>query len=106
MSLLYPGDISATVRQLRRQLAEIGMPVTAVAEGASVYDEELKRHVIAFQTSRGIRPDGIVGPHTMIHLNTVVNLPDIPMLERAPKGWIDGNSVVDIVANRDSVSRF
>jgi general secretion pathway protein A len=82
MPLLHPGNVSATVRQLRRRLAEIGMPETAVAEGASVYDEELKQRVIAFQTSRGIRPDGIVGPHTMIHLNTVLNPPHVPMLER------------------------
>ena len=86
MPLLYPGNISATVRQLRQQLAEIGMPVTAVPEDANLYDEELQRHVITFQTSRGIMPDGIVGPHTMIHLNTVANPPDVPMLDRAPKG--------------------
>ena len=70
------------VRRLRRQLAEIGMPVSMVTDGASTYDEALKRHVIAFQTSRGIKPDGIVGPHTMIHLNTVTNTPNIPKLER------------------------
>lgn len=35
MSLLYPGDISWMVRRLRRQLAEISMPVSTVAEGAS-----------------------------------------------------------------------
>jgi general secretion pathway protein A len=83
MSLLYPGNISWMVRRLRQQLAEIGMPVPTPSDGASIYDEELKRHVLAFQTSRGIKPDGIVGPHTMIHLNTVTHAPDIPMLERA-----------------------
>ena len=82
MSLLYPGNISWVVRRLRLQLAEIGMPVSTVSDGGSIYDEELKRQVLAFQTSRGIKPDGIVGPHTMIHLNTVTNTPDIPMLER------------------------
>ena len=82
MSLLYPGNTSWVVRRLRRQLSEIGMPVSMVSDGASIYDDELKRHVLAFQTSRGIKPDGIVGPHTMIHLNTVTNMPDIPMLER------------------------
>ena len=85
MSLLYPGNISWTVRRLRRQLADIGIPVSTVTDGASIYDEELKRHVLAFQTSRGLKPDGIVGPHTMIHLNTVTNTPDIPMLEGGNK---------------------
>jgi general secretion pathway protein A len=80
MALLHPGNISATVQQLRRQLDKPGMPVTATAESAGVFDEELKKRVIVFQTSRGITPDGIVGPHTMIHLNTVVNPPDVPML--------------------------
>ena len=80
MSMLYPGNISWMVRRLRRQLAEIGMPVST-PNGASIYDEALERHVIAFQTSRGIKPDGIVGPYTMIHLNTVTNMPDIPRLE-------------------------
>jgi hypothetical protein len=82
MSMLYPGNNSWMVRRLRWQLAEIGMPVSTAPDGASIYDEELKRQVIAFQTSRGIKPDGIVGPHTMIHLNTVTQSPDIPMLER------------------------
>ena len=81
MSMLYPGNISWMVRRLRRQLAQIGMPVSTAPNGASIYDEALERHVIAFQTSRGIKPDGIVGPYTMIHLNTVTNMPDIPRLE-------------------------
>ena len=80
--MLYPGNISWMVRRLRLQLAEIGMPVSTVTEGTSVYDEELQRQIMAFQTSRGIKPDGIVGPYTMIHLNTVTNTPDVPMLER------------------------
>jgi general secretion pathway protein A len=81
MPLLYPGNNSWMVRRLRRQLAEIGMPVSTITDGENIYDEDLRRHVLAFQTSRGIKPDGIVGPHTMIHLNTVTNTPDVPMLE-------------------------
>jgi len=82
MSLLQPGNISWMVRRLRRQLAESGMSVSTVTEGASLYDEALQRQVMAFQTSRGIRPDGIVGPYTMIHLNTLTNTSEVPMLER------------------------
>jgi type II secretory pathway predicted ATPase ExeA len=82
MSLLHPGNISWMVRRLRRQLAESGMPVSTVTEGASLYDEALQRQVMAFQTSRGIRPDGIVGPYTMIHLNTLTNTSEVPLLER------------------------
>jgi type II secretory pathway predicted ATPase ExeA len=82
MSWLQPGNISWMVRRLRRQLAESGMPVSTVTEGASLYDEALQRQVTAFQTSRGINPDGIVGPYTMIHLNTLTNTFEVPLLER------------------------
>ena len=82
MSWLHPGNISWMVRRLRRQLVECGMPVSTVTENASLYDEALQRQVMAFQTSRGIRPDGIVGPYTMIHLNTLTNTSEFPMLER------------------------
>jgi murein L,D-transpeptidase YcbB/YkuD len=58
------------------------MPVSTVTEGASLYDEALQRQVMVFQTSRGIRPDGIVGPYTMIHLNTLTNTSEVPLLER------------------------
>jgi len=83
MSLLSPGDSSAGVEWVRRQLNSLGMPVPADAQNAGVYDEALKKRVIAFQTSRGIAPDGLVGPHTMIHLNTAAHVADIPKLEGA-----------------------
>jgi general secretion pathway protein A len=67
---------------LRQHLNKPDKLVPAVTEDANLFDEELKKRVIAFQTSRGLTPDGIVGPHTMIHLNTITNPPDTPMLER------------------------
>ncbi len=79
MFLLRQGDKSEAVLWLRQQLNK---PVSAVTGDASVFDEELKKRIIAFQTSRGITPDGRVGTHTMIHLNTIANPPDVPMLER------------------------
>jgi murein L,D-transpeptidase YcbB/YkuD len=63
-----------------RQL--LNKPVSTVTGDASVFDEELKKRIIVFQTSRGITPDGRLGTHTMIHLNTIANPPDIPVLER------------------------
>jgi general secretion pathway protein A len=80
MFLLRPGDRSEAVLWLRQQLNK---PVSDVTGDASVFDEELKKRIIAFQTSRGITPDGRVGTYTMIHLNTIANPPDVPMLERA-----------------------
>ena len=81
-SLLRPGDTSEAVLWLRQRLNKPDKLVPAVTEDANFFDEELKKRVIAFQTSRGLSPDGIVGPHTMIHLNTITNPPDTPMLER------------------------
>ena len=52
-------------------------------KNAGVYDKELNKNVIAFQTSRGIAPDGLVGPHTMIPLTTVANVAGVPKLEGA-----------------------
>ena len=83
-SLLRPGDQSEAVLWLRRHLSRLGTFSSDLTGSASLFDEELKKRVIAFQTSRGITPDGIVGPHTMIHLNTVLNSLEIAMLERAP----------------------
>ena len=82
ISLLRPGDTSEAVLWLRQHLNKPDQFVPAVTEDANLFDEELKQRVIAFQTSRGLTPDGIVGPHTMIHLNTITNPPDTPMLER------------------------
>jgi general secretion pathway protein A len=82
ISLLRPGDRSEAVLWLRQHLNKPDKLVPAVTEDAKLFDEELKKRVIAFQTSRGITPDGIVGPHTMIHLNTITNPPGTPMLER------------------------
>jgi general secretion pathway protein A len=78
-SLLRPGDRSEAVLWLRQLLNK---PVSTVTGDASVFDEELKKRIIVFQTSRGITPDGRLGTHTMIHLNTIANPPDIPVLER------------------------
>jgi general secretion pathway protein A len=81
MSLLSPGDSSAGVEWVRRQLDKLGMPVPVDAKSAGVYDETLKKRIIAFQTGRGIAPDGLVGPHTMIHLNTAADVANIPKLQ-------------------------
>jgi general secretion pathway protein A len=34
-----------------------------------VFDDELVKRVKEFQISKGLVPDGIVGPQTIIHLN-------------------------------------
>jgi type II secretory pathway predicted ATPase ExeA/peptidoglycan hydrolase-like protein with peptidoglycan-binding domain len=51
------------------------------AEGpTAVFDSALREEVMAFQESRGLKADGIVGTRTLIHLNTVAREPGVPLL--------------------------
>jgi len=43
------------------------------------YDDELIKKVKAFQAQHGLAADGIVGPVTIIHLNTKAGM-DVPTL--------------------------
>jgi len=71
------------VRWMEEKLAGIqGTPVPA-ADGA-VYDEALATQVKLFQFDNALKPDGIVGPQTLIRLNTLAGS-DVPTLNRAGK---------------------
>lgn len=50
------------------------------AEDEELYDAELKQRVIAFQRSRSINPDGIVGRETLTHLSMAAPDPENPVL--------------------------
>lgn len=50
-----------------------------------LFDQRVQEAVVAFQQSRGLTADGIVGPRTLIHLNTVTE-PRIPLLQQELKG--------------------
>ena len=49
--------------------------------GNIVFDDELVTRVKKFQLSEGLVPDGIVGTHTLILINTATKA-DIPALSR------------------------
>ena len=50
-----------------------------VADPRLVFDDLLRARVMSFQRSRGLKPDGIVGPQTIIHLdNAVPEPPAVP----------------------------
>ena len=49
---------------------------------SDVYDADLVREVKKFQIAQGLVPDGIVGPQTLVHINTAV-FNDIPTLSGA-----------------------
>lgn len=86
--LLTPGQTSTSVRWLRQQLMEPGEVASAKKTPYAdyLYDDELKSRVVTFQMMHGLNPDGIVGPHTLMHLNTDLGIPGIPLLNYGSNG--------------------
>ncbi len=72
---IRPGDEGPMVEWLSSRLAaaQVDIPVTRV------FDAALLKEVKRFQISEGLMPDGIVGPNTIIHLNTAAGA-DVPLL--------------------------
>lgn len=64
-----PGDSGDIIRWLQAQLDHIGMMQDQPVRTS--YDKTLQQTVKRFQQERGLIADGIVGPLTIIHLNTV-----------------------------------
>jgi general secretion pathway protein A len=80
--VIAPGVRSADVLWLRAQLGKLkGGPAIETGD-AGLYDEALKARVIAFQRSRSLQPDGIVGEQTLIHLSTAFKDPSVPLLSQ------------------------
>ena len=76
---LAPGARDRGVPWLRQRLAAAdGQPTTAQA--SDLYDDDLKRRVMAFQRSQQLAPDGIVGEETLLRLSTVGREPTGPSL--------------------------
>jgi general secretion pathway protein A len=66
---------------LSKQLASVDAAASAAAAPPRVADAAtLKNRVIAFQLAQGLRPDGLVGPTTLMQLNRVVGI-DEPRLD-------------------------
>ncbi|MCB1857204.1 MAG: AAA family ATPase [Gammaproteobacteria bacterium] len=79
--LIGPRSPGNYVRWLRETLARIPGWSTLPQERDD-YDSELQEAVRRFQQLRGLATDGLVGPETLIHLNTVAALPATPRLEQ------------------------
>jgi general secretion pathway protein A len=75
---LRPGMSSRDVAWLRQQLASGG-----TTERTTVYDEELKQRVVAFQRAHGLTPDGIVGDETLVRLTAMATDARMPSLTKA-----------------------
>jgi general secretion pathway protein A len=70
---LRPGNSTAAVERLRELLTVAGSAST-VEGGGVVYDRALVEEVTVFQHRSGLEPDGIVGPLTIIHLNSAARV--------------------------------
>ena len=80
--LLARGHGGADVAWLKNRLAELdGEPANEAAE--ATFDASLEARVVAFQRSRPLGVDGIVGPHTLMQLNSALGAPDIVALSAA-----------------------
>src|SRR5262245_4434659 len=82
VAAIKPGARGKDVEWVRARLGEVdGQPVTAGKR--DVFDGALKARVVAFQRSRSLVPDGIVGEETQIQLSTAQPDPRAPHLARA-----------------------
>jgi general secretion pathway protein A len=81
---LQPGSRGPLVGWLATQLAEIGGE-TRSEKPPAVYDGQIVEQVKELQTAVGITPDGIVGPQTIIRLNSARGGAD-PVLAKAESG--------------------
>ena len=72
------GDKGSTVDWLYRQMATIDGDKTSPAVGEP-FDKNLEDRLKRFQLDHGLKPDGIAGAYTWIHINSVVSK-DVPRL--------------------------
>ena len=77
---LEPGKKGPMVTWLDEELAAV-QGRAPLAEPPVFYDESLVRQVRAFQSSKDLLPDGVVGPRTVIQINTETQA-DLPLLTR------------------------
>jgi general secretion pathway protein A len=74
------GQRGEDIAWLRARLADVlGLPA---GTGAAAFDAELEELVMTFQRSRYLKEDGVVGPRTLIHINTAAADPAIPLLKQ------------------------
>ncbi|HKI73959.1 MAG TPA: AAA family ATPase [Pseudomonadales bacterium] len=81
--IVKPGDHGPTVDWLVRQLAAINGTGSDPVVGAK-FDSSVEQQLKRFQITQGIKPDGIAGINTWIHINSIVDS-NVPHLS-APGG--------------------
>ncbi len=80
---IMPGNKNVNVDWLDKKLAFIQQR-PALPRAIVKFDENLALQVKQFQFDRGLVPDGIVGPQTIIHLNSACGI-GVPKLFHSPE---------------------
>ena len=70
---LKPGMIDPRVPLLRKRLAELDLVVPEPGAVADLYDEPLAGVVKAYQETKGLTVDGVIGAKTTLSLNTTID---------------------------------
>jgi general secretion pathway protein A len=78
-AVLRPGDRASDVAWLRQQMQR-ATGLTSIAPDPGYFDDGLKQLVQEFQRDQGLQDDGIAGPRTLIHLNTLERRSAVPHL--------------------------
>lgn len=81
---ISPNTQGPIVQWLGQQLARLDGNSNNVPTIHNTYSEELVTQVKNFQQSKGLSPDGIAGPLTLIHLNTETDT-SVPVLHNDSK---------------------
>jgi general secretion pathway protein A len=79
---IMPGARGKDVAWVREQFAELDGD-SGGGRNRQVFDDDLRARVIAFQRSRSLTADGIVGEETLTHLSSALRDPKVPRLLRA-----------------------
>ncbi len=82
---LRPGMTGKDVAWLRERLGIIlGVPTGGKKAASDIFDDGLKKRVIAFQESRKLETDGVVGTLTQIQLGAAIAPSNVPVLRTKP----------------------
>jgi general secretion pathway protein A len=79
---LKVGERSPDVAWLREQLEQV-QGVKLLSTDPQLFDYPLQKQVLEFQRSRGLVADGVVGKHTLIHVNVSAGREGAPLLRPA-----------------------
>ena len=80
LSAIVPGDSGIIINWLHKKIMEVTHE--PAGDNKTTYTNFLAEKIITFQEKQGLSADGIVGPVTIIHLNTIADA-NIPTLIKA-----------------------